>query len=275
MAKSALVHFPPLLLLALRFVLTALVLVWFFRPPWAYLKRIFWAALVGSTLMYSLMFIGLKQIDASLMIIVVQLQVPFASILAWFAFKDRLGWSRFAGVVLAFVGVGLIAGSPEERSELLGVMLVIMGAFVWAIGQMLFKRLASIGGLPLITWVAVMSGPQLLLCSWLFEDDQLLALSTATPNHWLAVAYLVLAMTVLGYGSWYFLLGRYDVNQVVPFLFLEPVATVLGGVLILSETLTTTRLLGGALVMGGVALITLLTETRKERGVKSARDSNL
>lgn len=267
-AKSALVHFPPLLLLALRFVLTALVLVWFFRPPWPHLKRIFWAALVGSTLMYSLMFTGLKQIDASLMIIVVQLQVPFASILAWFAFKDRLGWSRSAGVVLAFVGVGLIAGSPEERSELTGVMLVIMGAFVWAVGQMLFKRLASIGGLTLITWIAVMSGPQLLFCSWLFEDGQLLALSTATPNHWLAVTYLVLVMTILGYGSWYFLLGRYDVNQVVPFLFLEPVATVLGGVLILNETLTTTRLLGGALVMGGVALITLLAETGKRTGHK-------
>ena len=81
--KPALDHFPPMFLLGMRFVFSAAILVWFFRPPWADMKNIFLASLIGSTLMYGLMFNGLKLIDASLMIIVVQLQVPFASLLAW------------------------------------------------------------------------------------------------------------------------------------------------------------------------------------------------
>ena len=96
--KPALDHFPPMFLLGMRFVLSAAILVWFFRPPWADMKNIFLASLIGSTLMYGLMFNGLKLIDASLMIIVVQLQVPFASLLAWFSFKERLGtahWELF------------------------------------------------------------------------------------------------------------------------------------------------------------------------------------
>ena len=256
--KPALDHFPPMFLLGMRFGFSAAILVWFFRPPWADMKNIFFASLIGSTLMYGLMFNGLKLIDASLMVIVVQLQVPFASLLAWFSFKERLGWHRALGIVLAFTGVIVIAGSPKEESALMGISLVVMGAFAWALGQMLFKRLSGMGGLRLITWVAVMAGSQLLLCSWILEDGQLEAVSTATSTHWLTVAYLVLVMTVIGYSCWYFLLARYGINQVVPFLFLEPLSAVAGGVLLLGEVLSTNRLLGGVAVLSGIALITFL-----------------
>ena len=261
--KPALDHFPPMFLLGMRFVFSAAILVWFFRPPWAEMKQIFWASLIGSTLMYGLMFNGLKLIDASLMIIVVQLQVPFASLLAWITFKDRLGWRRTLGVVMAFAGVILIAGSPEEQSALLGISLVITGAFVWAAGQMLFKRLSGMGGLRLVTWVAAMAGPQLLLCSWIFEHGQLEALYTATTVHWLTVFYLVLVLTVIGYSCWYFLLARYDINQVVPFLFVEPVSAVAGGILLLGEELTSNRIIGGLAVLAGVALVTLFSQSAK------------
>jgi O-acetylserine/cysteine efflux transporter len=103
-----------------------------------------------------------------------------------------------------------------------------------------------------------MAGPQLLLCSWILEDGQLEAVSTATTTHWLTVAYLVLVLTVIGYSCWYFLLARYGINQVVPFLFLEPLSAVAGGVLLLGEVLSTNRLLGGVAVLSGIALITFL-----------------
>ena len=256
-------HFPPMFLLGMRLVFSAAILVWFFRPPWAEMKQIFWASLIGSTLMYGLMFNGLKLIDASLMIIVVQLQVPFASLLAWITFKDRLGWRRTLGVVMAFAGVILIAGSPEEQSALLGISLVIIGAFVWAAGQMLFKRLSGMGGLRLVTWVAAMAGPQLLLCSRIFEHGQLEALYTAPTIHWLTVFYLVLVLTVIGYSCWYFLLARYDINQVVPFLFVDPVSAVAGGILLLGEDLTSNRIFGGLAVRAGVALVTLISQSTK------------
>ncbi|GIS88124.1 MAG: hypothetical protein CM1200mP18_08340 [Gammaproteobacteria bacterium] len=209
------------------------------------------------------------------MIIVVQLQVPFASLLAWFSFKERLGWHRALGIVLAFAGVTVIAGSPKEESALTGISLVVMGAFVWAVGQMLFKRLSGMGGLRLITWVAVMAGPQLLLFSrgsW--KNGQLEAVSTAKTIHWLTVAYLVLVLTVIGYSCWYFLLARYGINQVVPFLFLEPLSAVAGGVLLLGEVLSTNRLLGGVAVLSGVALITFLNRPDRKQHLRSLSGPN-
>ena len=53
-AKAAIDHFPPILLMALRFALTALVLVWFVRPPWHLMGKIFLIALISAAVMYRL-----------------------------------------------------------------------------------------------------------------------------------------------------------------------------------------------------------------------------
>lgn len=256
-SKAAMHDFPPILLMAFRFGLTGLVLVWMFRPPWHLLGKIFWVALVSAVIQYSLTFTGLKHLDVSTMILVVQLEVPFAALLAWFVFRDPLGWRGVCGMLLAFAGIAVIAGAPERRSELFPVMLVIAGAVVWAIGQIMVKKVTSVGGFRLIAWVAVIASPQLLIASWLFEDGQMEAIINAAPIVWIAVVYLALVMTAIGYAVWYHLLGRYDVNQVVPYLLLVPVTTVAGGILFLGETLTWSSIFGGVLVIGGVAALTI------------------
>jgi O-acetylserine/cysteine efflux transporter len=65
-------------------------------------------------------------------------------------------------------------------------------------------------------------------------------------------------MTAVGYGAWYHLLGKYPVHQVAPFLLLLPVTTVLGGVFLLGEALTSRLVVGGLLAISGVAAINLL-----------------
>jgi O-acetylserine/cysteine efflux transporter len=64
-------------------------------------------------------------------------------------------------------------------------------------------------------------------------------------------------MTALAYALWYRLLGHYTVNQVMPFLLLLPVTSVIGGIFFLGESLTTKITLGGSLAIVGVAMITI------------------
>ena len=256
-AKAAIEHFPPILLMSIRFSATAAVLLWFVRPPWHLMHRIFWAALVGAAIQYSLTYTGLAGLDASVMILVVQLEVPFAALLAWLVFKDPLGWRGFGGMVLAFAGIALIAGSPEQRTNLLPVLLVAGGGLAFAVGQIMIKRIGQIGGFTMIACVAAIAGPQLLVSSLIFEQGQMEAILRAPPIVWVTVAYLALVMTSLGYALWYHLLGRYEVTRVIPFLLLVPVTTVLGGVLFLGEPLTLIRVAGGLLVIAGVAIMNL------------------
>jgi O-acetylserine/cysteine efflux transporter len=264
-AKAAIAHFPPILLMALRFTLTALVLVWFVRPPWQLLGKIFWIALVSAAIQYSLTFTGLQGLDASTASLVVQLEVPFGALVAWIVFRDRLGWRRAFGMLLAFIGVTLIAGEPRYEDNLTSILLVVGGAFTWAVGQIMIKTLGVVGGFTLIAWMAMWAAPQLFLASWLFEDGQMEAIENAPPIVWMTVVYLGLVMTALGYAIWYQLLARHDVNQVMPFLLLLPVTAVAGGVLFLGETLTLYTVAGGALAIGGVAIINLWPGGNRDR----------
>ena len=97
-AKAAIDHFPPILLMALRFTLTAVALVWFVRPPWRLQHRLFWIALVSAAIQYSLTFTGLKGLDASTASLIIQLEVPFGALLAWIFFQDRLLYTPRIGM---------------------------------------------------------------------------------------------------------------------------------------------------------------------------------
>ncbi len=256
-AKAAMAHFSPILLMALRFTLTALCLVWFVRPPLHLCKQLFWISLVSAALQYSLTFNGLRGIDASTAALLVQLEVPFGLLLAWLVLGDRISPKQALGMIISFCGAVLIVGEPKLSGDLIYAFMVIGGAFTWAVGQIMIKQLGNLGGFRLISGVAIFATPQLYIASWLLESDQLVQIETASPAAWGAVVYLGLIMTALAYALWYRLLGLYSVNQVMPFLLLLPVTSVFGGIVFLDESLTLKIATGGFLAVFGVALITL------------------
>ncbi len=256
-AKAGMSHFSPILLMALRFTLTASILVWFFRPPPGLFKQLFWISLVSAALQYSLTFNGVRGIDASTAALLVQLEVPFGLILAWLAFGDRIRPMQALGIVIAFGGAVLIIGEPRLSGNLVYAFLVIGGAFTWAVGQIMIKKLGNLGGFRLISGVSLFAAPQLFVASFLLERDQIVQIQTASFAAWGAVIYLGVIMTALAYGIWYRLLGHYSVNQVMPFLLLLPVTSVFGGIFFLGETLTIKIASGGCLAIIGVAMITI------------------
>ncbi|MDH3219925.1 MAG: EamA family transporter [Gammaproteobacteria bacterium] len=256
-AKAAMSHFSPILLMALRFTLTAFCLIWFFRPPPGLFKQLFWISLVSAALQYSLTFNGVRGIDASTAALLVQLEVPFGLLLAWLVLGDRISLKQGLGMVIAFTGAVLIIGAPKLSGDLVYALMVIAGAFTWAVGQIMIKKLGNLGGFRLISGIALFATPQLYVASFLLESDQFLQIETASLNTWSAVVYLGLVMTALGYAIWYRLLGHYSVNQVMPFLLLLPVTSVFGGIFFLGETLTPLVALGGCLAIIGVAMITI------------------
>jgi len=270
-AKAGMSHFSPILLMALRFSLTAFCMVWFFRPPPGIFKQLFWISLISAALQYSLTFNGVRGIDASTAALLVQLEVPFGLILAWLVFGERISLKQGLGIVIAFTGAILIIGEPKLAGDLVYAFMVIGGAFTWAVGQIMIKKLGNIGGFRLITGIALFATPQLFVASFLLEQNQLEQIQTASPAAWAAVAYLGLIMTALAYALWYRLLGHYTVNQVMPFLLLLPVTSVIGGIFFLGESLTTKIALGGCLAIIGVAMITIQRIPFRQRVLKDER----
>jgi O-acetylserine/cysteine efflux transporter len=135
--------------------------------------------------------------------------------------------------------------------------MVTGGAFTWAVGQIMIKKLGGeVGGFTLIAWVALFATPQLFITSWIFESGQMQAIQSTNWIGWGVVVYLGLVMTALGYGIWYHLLGKYRITQVGPYLLLLPVTTIAGSMIFLGERLTPIEIFGTIVVISGVWFVT-------------------
>ena len=253
LAKIGMEQFPALLIMTIRFGIAGLILVWFTKPPWGHMREIFVVALIGSTIQYGLTYNGLKGIDASTAAILVQLEGPILAIMGAFLLKEKLGITRALGMGLAFIGVLIIAGEPRLDGHLDSVILLIAGSAVWAVAQIMISRLKDLSGITILAWVAIMATPQMFVASLLIEDGQWLAITTASLIDWSIILYLALIMTVLGYSVWYHLLSSVDVSKVSPFLMLLPITSIIAGIVLLDEKLTSSMILGGLLIMSGVA----------------------
>jgi len=101
----------------------------------------------------------------------------------------------------------------------------------------------------------LMSAPMLLIISYFTEPNGWPILVAGDLKMAAVVIYTGVLSTVVAYGLWYGLLGKYPVNKIVPFTLLAPLIGMAGGVFILGETLGEYALLGGALTLSGVAFI--------------------
>ena len=256
-AKAAILHFPPILLMAFRFTVTAAALVWFVKPANNQMRTLFLISFISATLQYSLTFSGLAGLDASATALIIQLEIPFLVIIGALFLKETPGWRRWIGILIAFFGVYQITGEPDIGNALGSVMLVIGGGLAWAIGQAMVRKLQDIQGLTVAAWIAVLAFPQLFIMSAIFETGQLYAVKTAGWVVWGAVAYLGLIMTALGYYMWYTLIRRTPVSEAAPYLLTLPLFSILGGRFFLGETISEQTLIGGGIIVMGVALIIL------------------
>lgn len=265
LAKVGLEQFSPLFIMSMRFGIAGLILVWFTKPPWGHMRDIFLVALIGSTIQYGLTFNGLKGVDVSTAVILIQFEGPILALFGAYLFKEKLGVVQIVGMALALIGVFIIVGEPRLESSLDSVFLLIAGSSVWAVAQLMIRRLKGLSGITILAWVAVMATPQMLIGSLIIEEGQWQAIVTADLVDWSIVLYLALIMTVVGYSVWYHLLNSVDVSKVSPFLMLLPVTSIIAGVTLLDEELTAPMVIGGLMIMTGVAASLIKWGWRKEQ----------
>ena len=119
------------------------------------------------------------------------------------------------------------------------------------------RKLKNIDGLTITAWTAVFATPQLFIMSLIFESDHVNLILNADLSIWWAVLYLGLIMTALGYYFWNTLIRTYEIEKVAPFLLLLPVFSLLGGIVFLEEIVSTMKIIGGLIVILGVAFVSL------------------
>ena len=255
-AKPAFEYFPPFLLMGLRFSIAAFIMIWWFPIPKGLFKNLIIVSFIGSTLQYGLTYSGLNIIDASSAVLLVQVEVPFGVIVAYFLLKEKPGIKNLLGIGVSFFGVYILTGAPNLEGKFFGVLLTLSGACTWAYGAVLAKPLSEkMNPFALTAWLCLFSGPLLILASAIFDGNIMNYVLSANLNSWLIVAYLGLIMQPLAYGCWYYVLKRNPVYKVLPVLMLLPLTGLLAAIFLLGEKPGEYVFIGGGIILIGVSMI--------------------
>ena len=254
-AKPATESFPPILLMSIVYALTAAAL---FRP-WIRLQTSFWAVLaaatLGCSLQSALIFSGIARVPATMAILVVQSQVPFAVLAALAIGQQHLNSRSLIGIAIALLGVALIVGMPNSIGETEGLLLIVSGTLSWGVAQAIISAASRDHGGRLMGTMSVLAAPQLLAMSLLLESGQRQALLQARLIDWAAVVGLALGGFIAAYVIWYDLLRRYRVDQIAPFTLLMPIIGVLSAFLLLDDRPSPLVVMGGLIILVGLTIV--------------------
>lgn len=246
---------PPILMVAMRFALMAAVLVPFCGiPKRSELRQVFWIASLSGALHFGLLYCGISRVDASTSAVAYQLATPFTLLLAFVILRERIALPVVGGIIIALLGVLIVLGGAGKGGALSGILLVIAAAFVFAVGTLLTKRWGPFNPVAISAWTALIAAPELLLVSAVVEQQAWGSVLTASPTAWAAVLYTAVSGGLIGFGLWYWLLGRHPVQRLTPFLLLVPVFAVAVSQLLLNEGISLNLVVGGAGVLIGVGL---------------------
>ena len=265
-AKPAMDDFPPILLMGLRFTFAASILIWWFPIPKGYMVKIFIASLVANTIQYSVTYSGLNLIDASAAVLLVQTEVPFGVLFAYFMLKEKPTIRSLIGIFIAFIGVYILTGSPSLDGKFLGIFLTILGSGIWALGQVLVKPLSKeLNPLTLVAWLALFSGPILILLSNIFDGNSINYIKSANMNSWIIAIYLGFFMQPITYGCFYYVLKNNPLYKVLPIVTMGiPLTGLLAAIFLLKESPTTELYIGGSIILLGVILIVYTKKEKKD-----------
>lgn len=266
--KVGVTEFPPLFFLALRFLAIALLLIPFVkRPTPEQLGPVAAISVFLGGLNFGLFYVGLGLGSGSLSAVAYQLATPFTILLAWPLLAEKPSLTTSAGVALAFAGVVVLAAGPGLSGNMLPLLLVVGAAFAFAVSNVLTKRHGPFDPLMLMGWSSLLTVPQVMVMSLLLEHGQWASLSAADQRGWLALAYTIFIGGILGFGLWFWLIGRCSMSRIAPFGLLLPVFAVISSVLFLGDAITPKLIVGGLLTISGVAI----TQIRSAQVRSSAR----
>ena len=185
----------------------------------------------------------------------------FTALLGWLVLKEKMGWVRVAGIVVAALGVLLIVSDGDIRSLVggeagtSGDLLILISAVNWAVYTILSRRELARHPAARMMFYVMLSG-WLFSCIWIFGfGPGWSEIPDLTFNGWTAILVLGIFGSGLAYIAWYDALREIPASQLGAFINVEPLVTMLIAAPMIGEPITLISLIGGAIIIFGVWLV--------------------
>ena len=261
--KLGLQGLSPMLLGALRFCAASLPFLLFVplpALPWRFVVGYGLAQGVGQ---FGLLFLGLQLgMTAGMASVVTQTMAFFTLLLAAPFLGERARPWQWWGLVLAFAGlmsIGMAHGEGPGQMTLVGFVLTLGAAFMWAVSNLVARRAALAGAyapFPFIVWSSVVPIVPFFVLALVVDGSSVLVqqLRAIDATALLAVGYLAFLATLLAYTLWTQLLQRHPAGRVTPFSLLVPVVGLWAAAAFLGEVPTVLQWVGVAAVLCGLVV---------------------
>lgn len=251
--KLGLSGVPSMLLVTLRYIITAFPAVFFVKKPNVEWKYIIMYGLAVGVLQFACLFYAMEiGMPASLASIILQMQAFISPLFAMFFLKEKLKAKQIAGFIIAAVGLYIIgtASGTNGMSEIpKGALLLTVAAPVfWALSNIVLRFMTDksdengekLNMLSLIVWSGLIP-PLPVLCIALMIDTPATLFNAIVNMNGMsifAVLYLAFGATLFGYGGWSILISKYPMSKVAPISLLVPVTGLLTARIVLHEQLS-------------------------------------
>jgi len=181
---------------------------------------------------------------------------------------DRARLATVAGVIVGFAGLVLLVlptGGPRT-APLAGAVTVVGAAVCWSTGSFLSGKLAMPADPFVATVYEMVAGALALATLGLARGEQRgFALGGVSTRSWVALAYLMVAGSLVAFTAYVWLLHHAPISLVATYAYVNPVVAVALGALLVAEPVTAQVLLGGAVIVLGVALVVSTERPRRAR----------
>lgn len=184
----------------------------------------------------------------------------FIALLSWFFLKEPFGLMPTLGLVVAMIGVLLLMSDGDFRRfgwlKSVDDWLVFSSNITWAVYTIFARIITRRHNSMAATFIMVMV-PTILIAPWVMIRSGFARLAVMPPEGWVAVVFLGIFCLAMAFWLWTEGLSRHTAAKVGVYLYVEPLITTLGAMVLLNEKLTIVTLIGAAAIFGGVYLSSL------------------
>ena len=218
--------------------------------------------LLNVVLFFTLQTLAILELPSGLAAVLIYLQPVLTGVLAAPLLGESLTALKLAGLLVGFAGIVVVsAGALQGHVSVLGVVYAVVGALVWSLGTIAYKRYAG----RVDAWWAValpflVGGVVMTVGGAVFEGTHI----TWSAGFVAAFVYASLVGTAMSWTLWFGLVGAGEAGRAASVIFFVPLVSLVIGALVLHESLGLSLLVGAALVIAGVYLVNRPARPRVE-----------
>jgi drug/metabolite transporter (DMT)-like permease len=250
---------PPLLGTAARFLLAGAILAAVLGALGrlrATHSELAGAAVVGTVILgdIGVLAVAEQEVPAGLAALIIA-SVPLWIVLLQVAARHPVARRTAVAVLAGLAGMGLLV-DPGGEAPVAWLLVLVAAAAVEASGQF-FSRSTPLPPDPLVnsTVQLLAAGAALAVAGLIFGEASDLDAEAFSSDSLLAFAYLVVPGSIVAYTAFTWLLRNVPIATVSTYAYVNPVVAVTIGWAMLGERITPQMVIGGALIVGSVALV--------------------